>query len=178
MPGSELVKEMFKREKINDENIDDNLVKKINKRKEQVFKEIQKAKAYEGVNELLDSLNCNNCVKAVVSGTSKQEVDSLLEKNGLNNFDAIMTGEDLKGGKPDPEPFQKGLERLNLKPSQAIIVKNSPLGIESALRAGVRFIVTINNIHSNFQISKVYYQIVKRKLTTLYSKTQNQPSSF
>jgi beta-phosphoglucomutase len=145
MPGSELVKEMFKREKINDENIDDNLVKKINKRKGQVFKEIQKAKAYEGVNELLDSLNCNNCVKAVVSGASKQEVDSLLEKNGLNNFDAIITGEDLKGGKPDPEPFQKGLERLNLKPSQAIIVENSPLGIESALRAGVRFIVTLNN---------------------------------
>lgn len=145
MPGSELVKEMFKREKINDKNIDDNLVKKINKRKEQVFKEIQKAKAYEGVNELLNSLNCNNCVKAVVSGASKQEVDSLLEKNGLNIFDAIITGEDLKGGKPDPEPFQKGLERLNLKPSQAIIVENSPLGIESALRAGVRFIVTLNN---------------------------------
>jgi beta-phosphoglucomutase len=145
MPGSELVKELFKREKINDKNIDDNLIKKINKRKEQVFKEIQKAKAYDGVKDLLDSLNCNNCVKAVVSGASKHEVESLLEQNGLNNFDSIITGEDLKDGKPDPDPFQRGLERLNLKPSQAIIVENSPLGVESALRAGVRFIVTLNN---------------------------------
>ncbi len=134
MPGSELVKELFKREKINDKNIDDNLVKKINKRKEQIFKEIQKAKAYDGVKDLLDSLNCNNCVKAVVSGASKHEVESLLGQNGLNNFDAIITGEDLKDGKPDPDPFQRGLERLNLKPSQAIIVENSPLGVESALR--------------------------------------------
>jgi HAD superfamily hydrolase (TIGR01509 family) len=145
MPGSELVKELFKREKITDKNIDDDLIKKINKRKEQVFKEMQKARSYDGVKELIDSLNCNNCVKAVVSGASKHEVESLLGQNGLNNFDAIITGEDLKDGKPDPDPFQRGLEKLNLEPSQAIIVENSPLGIESALRAGVRFIVTLNN---------------------------------
>lgn len=144
MPGSELVKEILKRGK-NDKQGDDNLVQKINKRKGQVFKEIQKAKAFEGVKELIDSLNCDNCVKAVVSGASKQEVESLLEKNGLSNFNVIITGDDLRDGKPDPEPFQTALDRLNLKPSEAIIVENSPLGVESAIRAGIQYIVTLNN---------------------------------
>jgi HAD superfamily hydrolase (TIGR01509 family) len=145
MPGPELVKEIFKRNKI-EGHVDGNLVKKISERKGQIFKEIQKAKALEGVKELIDSLNCDNCVKAVVSGASKQEVESLLDKEfKLNNFNVIITGQDLRDGKPDPEPFQTALERLNLKPSEAIIVENSPLGVESAIRARIRFIVTLNN---------------------------------
>lgn len=145
MPGPELVKEIFRRNKF-EGHADGNLVKKISERKGQIFKEIQKAKALEGVKELIDSLNCDNCVKAVVSGASKQEVESLLDKEfKLNNFNVIITGQDLRDGKPDPEPFQTALERLNLKPSEAIIVENSPLGVESAIRAGIRFIVTLNN---------------------------------
>ncbi len=59
-----LIKELFKRENINDKNnIDDdndNLVNEIRKRKSQIFKEIQKARSFEGVKELIDSLNCDN----------------------------------------------------------------------------------------------------------------------
>jgi len=145
MPGPELVKEIFKRHKI-DCHVDDNLAKKISDRKGQIFKVIQKAKALDGVKELIDSLKCDNCVKAVVSGASKLEVESLLDKEfGLDNFNVVITGQDLKDGKPDPEPFQTALERLSLKPSEAIIVENSPLGVESAIRAGIRFLVTLNN---------------------------------
>ncbi len=145
MPGPELVKEIFKRNKI-DGYCDDSLVKKISERKGQIFKDIQNAKALEGAKELIDSLNCDNCVKAVVSGASLQEVESLLDKEfKLDDFDVIITGQDLMDGKPDPEPFQTALERLNLKPSEAVIVENSPLGVESAIRAGIRFIVTLNN---------------------------------
>ncbi len=149
MPSFNLVKELFKIEKINDDksNIKDeeNLIKEIGKRKGQIFEEIQKARAFEGVKELLDSLNCRDCLKAVVSGASKQEVESLLDQNGINDFNIKITGEDLEDGKPDPEPFQTALDKLNLKPSEAVIVENAPLGVKSAIRAGVRYIVTLNN---------------------------------
>ena len=143
MPSPELVKEIIKIENIKDK---ENLAKEVSKRKGEIFKEIQKARAFEGVKELLDSLNCKNCVKAIVSGASKQEVEFLLDQNGINNdFNIKITGEDLKDGKPDPEPFQTALEKLNLKPSEAIIVENAPLGVQSAIRAKVRYIVTLNN---------------------------------
>ena len=145
MPSTELVKEIFKKINKSEGQIEDSLVESISKRKGQVFKEIQKAKAFEGVTELIESLNCDDCLKAVVSGASKQEVESLLNENNLNSFDILITGEDLEDGKPDPEPFQTALRKLNLKPSEAIIVENAPLGVESAIRAGVRYIVTLNN---------------------------------
>lgn len=177
MPGSELVKEILKRGK-NDKQGDDNLVQKINKRKGQVFKEIQKAKAFEGVKELIDSLNCDNCVKAVVSGASKQEVESLLEKNGLSNFNVIITGDDLRDGKPDPEPFQTALDRLNLKPSEAIIVENSPLGVESAIRAGIQYIVTLNNTPLKLSDFKGLLPDNKNEINKIIFKDTKSASKF
>jgi beta-phosphoglucomutase len=58
----------------------------------------------------------------------------------------IITGDELGGeGKPDPKPFQTALQKMNLKPSDAIVVENSPLGIEAANKASLRYIVTLNN---------------------------------
>jgi beta-phosphoglucomutase len=146
MPGAELIKEIFKREKI-DKNIDDSLAERISKRKKEIFKEIQESKSIEGARELVNDLRSCGCLKAVVSGSSKQEIEVILDKNiGSKNFDMIITGDELGGeGKPDPKPFQTALQKMNLKPSEAIVVENSPLGIEAAKQASLRYIVTLNN---------------------------------
>jgi beta-phosphoglucomutase len=139
MPGPDLVKEILRN---HNKTADNKLVENISKLKKEIFKEKQKAKAFEGVKELIQSLDC---LKAVVSGASKQEVESLLHQNDLSGFDTVITGEDLEEGKPDPEPFQTALHKLNLSSSEAIIVENAPLGVESAIKAGVRYIITLNN---------------------------------
>jgi beta-phosphoglucomutase len=146
MPGAELVKEIFKREKI-EKSIDDSLAERISKRKKEIFKEIQNSKSIEGARELVNDLRSCSCLKAVVSGSSKQEIEVILDKNiGSKNFDMIITGDELGGeGKPDPKPFQTALQKMNLKPSEAIVVENSPLGIEAAKQASLRYIVTLNN---------------------------------
>jgi beta-phosphoglucomutase len=146
MPGAELVKEIFKREKI-EKSIDDSLAERISKRKKEIFKDIQNSKSIEGARELVNDLRSCSCLKAVVSGSSKQEIEVILDKNiGSKNFDMIITGDELGGeGKPDPKPFQTALQKMNLKPSEAIVVENSPLGIEAAKQASLRYIVTLNN---------------------------------
>lgn len=94
MPGAKLVKEIFKRENI-DKCIDDNLVEEISKRKKAVFKEIQK-KSIEGARELVNDLKSCRCLKAVASGSAKQEIETTLEENiGLKNFDIIVTGDEV-----------------------------------------------------------------------------------
>ena len=182
MPSPQLVKEIFKIEKIKDkEKIKDqeeNLAKEISKRKGEIFKKIQKARAFEGVKELLDSLNCSNCVKAVISGASKQEVESLLDQNGINDFDIKITGEDIKIGKPDPQPFQTALQKLNLKPSDAIIVENSPLGIKSAIRAGVRYIITLNNTPLDLSDFKDLLPTGEKEINDMVYKDTKSASKF
>ena len=145
MPGPGLVKEIFKRENIN-KDIDDSLAEKISKRKKELFKQIQKSQAIEGAKELVEDLRYCNCLKAVVSGASKKEIEAILDGNiGLKNFNVVIAGDDIEEGKPHPSPFQTALRRMDLKPSEAIVVENAPLGVEAAIRAGIEYIVTLNN---------------------------------
>ena len=106
MPGPLLIREIFKRNNLR--SPDEKLVENVSSRKKELFEEIQRARAFPGVRELIESLNCENCLKAVVSGASRKEVESLLEQNNLGKFDLIISGDDLEEGKPSPEPFKYG----------------------------------------------------------------------
>jgi beta-phosphoglucomutase len=160
MPGSDLVKEVFKRENIDDKlELNDEIAKQIGSRKEEIFKQIEEAKGIEGARELLEELTIEcgkSCIKAVVSGAAREEVRAILDKNiGGKFFDFIITGDDLEKGKPNPAPFEIALNKMNLSPSQVIVVENSPLGVEAANRAGLKSIITLNNspldIHKDFK---------------------------
>jgi beta-phosphoglucomutase-like phosphatase (HAD superfamily) len=143
MPGPILIKEVFKRNNLG--SPDEKLVAGISNRKKELFEEIQRARAFHGVKELIELLNCGNCLKAVVSGASRKEVESLLKQTNLGKFDLIISGEDLGEGKPSPEPFSMALSKLKLKPSEALVVENAPLGVDSAVKANIEYIITLNN---------------------------------
>jgi beta-phosphoglucomutase len=160
MPGPELIKEVFKREHINDEvEANDEMAKQIGSRKEEIFKQIEDTKGIDGARELLEDLTkeCGkSCIKAVVSGAAREEVKAILDKNiGAKYFDFIITGDDLEKGKPNPAPFMIALNKMNLAPSEVIVVENSPLGVEAANRAGLKSVITLNNtpldIHNDFK---------------------------
>lgn len=144
MPGPELIKQILKKNIYYDN--DEEVVKSISRRKKELFQKNEKSKPFDGIIELIQSLNSDYCSKAVVSGASLSEVKSLLEKNGLiDNFDLIVTGDDLSEGKPSPQPFNKALEKLGLGAKDALVVENSPIGVDSAIKAGIDYIVILNN---------------------------------
>jgi beta-phosphoglucomutase len=158
MPSSDLVKEIFKRENINkkiDVDDEDDLAKQIGSRKEQVFKQIQNAKGIDGAKELLEDLTSNcgkSCIKAVVSGAAREEVEAILDKNiGAKYFDFIITSDDIEKGKPNPAPFMIALNKMNLPASQVLVVENSPLGVEAANKAGLECVITLNNTPLDIQ---------------------------
>ena len=121
----------------------------VAKRKKEIFREMNIIpKPYDGVRELINDLT--DCLKAVVSGAAKQEVDTIIEQNfGKDKFDLIMDGDEFEGkGKPDPAPFKVALQRLNAdygtSNNEAIVVENAPLGIKAANDAAILSIVTLN----------------------------------
>jgi HAD superfamily hydrolase (TIGR01509 family) len=152
MPVEELALEIFKLKGylVDDSSKKDNAYnqksEEVAKRKKQLFKEMNIIpKPYDGVRELISN-DLRSCLKAVVSGAAKQEVDAIIEQNfGKDNFDLIMNGDEFEGkGKPDPAPFKVALERLNLDNNETLVVENAPLGIKSANNAGIQSIVTLN----------------------------------
>ena len=52
----------------------------------------------------------------------------------------LVTAEDVVNGKPDPEPYRKGAERLGLNSSECIVIEDAPAGIASGRAAGARVI--------------------------------------
>lgn len=155
MPGSSLIKEIFNREHVDrTTEVNDKMVRQIGLRKEEIFKQIQNAQVIEGVRELLEDLTrkCGNlCIKAVVSGAARDEVDMILDRNiGTQFFDVIVTGDDTDEGKPNPIPLEIALRKMDIRASEVIVVENSPLGVEAATRARLKFIIVLNNTPLRF----------------------------
>lgn len=145
MPSNNLVKEIFKKYNINKE-LDQELIEKISERKKQLFKEIEDTHLIEGVPDLIKILNECKCLKAIVTGAAKKEIELTIDKMiGLKNFDVVVSGEDVEAGKPNSDPFVVALQKMNIKSSECIVVENAPLGVEAANKAGIRCILTLNN---------------------------------
>ncbi len=86
------------------------------------------------------------CIKGIVSGSAKQDVISIMNQCFQKNiFEIVITGDDIMHGKPDPEGFKLFLQRANLNPSDALVVENSPLGVEASKNSGIKPIVVLNN---------------------------------
>ena len=139
MRGSELVKTIFEQKGFSNHSI----VEEVNSKKNEIFKTIPNIDAYDGTKELVASLEC---YKSVVSGSAKEDVEAIIDRSfGKRLFDTIITADDIDKGKPDPSSFIMASRKMNLKPSQAIIVENAPLGVQAANNAGIKCIVVLNN---------------------------------
>ena len=170
MPSDNLVKEIFKKYNIKKE-LDQGLIEKISERKKQLFKEIEETHLIEGVRDLIEVLNECKCVKAIVTGAAKKEIELTIDKMiGLKNFDVVVSGEDVDIGKPNSAPFVVALQKMNITPSECIVVENAPLGVEAANKAGIRCILTLNN--TPLDISTDFTNIISKE-TQIFRDTKS-----
>jgi sugar-phosphatase len=52
----------------------------------------------------------------------------------------MVTSEDVTRGKPAPDGYRLGAERLGLEPGRAVVVEDAPPGLQAAIAAGMRTI--------------------------------------
>ena len=136
MRGEELVEKILAQHGVSDRD-----VKKIASEKDRIFKSMERPQAFEGVKEMVQALKC---AKAVVSGSGRHDVESVLDATiGKGLFDVVITADDVKKGKPDPLAFLTALEKLRIK--EAVVVENAPLGVQAANNAGLPCFVVLNN---------------------------------
>lgn len=97
---------------------------------------------------------------AIITNSPRDLFNSVDRNQQLSGaVDLVLTREDYTYGKPAADGYLQALELLNILPDQALIVEDSPRGIESGLRAGVR-VVAIQNPHfPNLEKTKATYTI-------------------
>ncbi|MFK0666166.1 HAD-IA family hydrolase [Aeromonas salmonicida] len=73
---------------------------------------------------------------ALVTSASQRVARHRLESAGLPLPTLLVAAEDVVHGKPDPEPYLLGAERLGVAPVDCLVFEDALAGIQSALRAG------------------------------------------
>ena len=81
---------------------------------------------------------------AVATTTTRPNIDLLVQINfpSGNPFDVIAAGDEARHKKPAPDIFEIAVERLRIRPSEAIAIEDSAAGIRSALDAGLDVLAT------------------------------------
>ena len=77
---------------------------------------------------------------AVVTSGSAELATARLKRAGLPVPSVLVTAGDVQQGKPAPDPYLLGAERLGLPVESCVAVEDSPAGIQSARAAGMRVI--------------------------------------
>ena len=116
-------------------------VERLSRRKEELFRERAKGRItpVPGAVELARRLERRGTRMGLVSSTPRENIELIVGELGLEGFfQAIVAAEDTERGKPDPEGFLLGAERLGVSPQDCVVIEDAPGGVEAARRAGMR----------------------------------------
>ena len=107
--------------------------------KSKVFNTCPEAKPMPGALETLQAVKKKGLKIVLVTGSAQTSLLEKLERSYPGFFlqDLMVTGFDVKYGKPFPEPYLKGLQKAGIKPEEGIVVENAPLGVQAGHAAGI-----------------------------------------
>lgn len=67
-----------------------------------------------------------------------------LEAAGIPVPTELVTGDDVERGKPHPDPYLLGAERLNLSPADCVVFEDAIMGVRAGLDAGAALVVGVS----------------------------------
>ena len=128
-------------------------IQDIYKEKSDIFNTLPEAQPIEGAAEVLDNVRKRGLMRIIVTGSGQVSLLKRLDESYPGHFteDTLVTAFDVKHGKPNPEPYLRGLEKAGrtiglsspLPASQAIVIENAPLGVQAAKAAGI-YCIAVN----------------------------------
>jgi beta-phosphoglucomutase family hydrolase len=116
-------------------------IRLLSLRKEAIYREVVRElgiTALQGVESWLRVLRDEEIPCAIASSTHRENITTTLDVLGLEEFfSAIITAEDVKRGKPDPEVFLTAAQRIGVEPMDAVVFEDALVGIAAAKAAGM-----------------------------------------
>lgn len=97
--------------------------------------------ALPGARALLDGLDAAGLPWGIATSSVEAVARLRLHEAGLPVPEVLVTAEQVKDGKPDPEPFVLAAARLGVVPAQCLAFEDSRNGVQSALAAGCDLVV-------------------------------------
>jgi HAD superfamily hydrolase (TIGR01509 family) len=128
------------------------LVKKWHQRKTEIYRKIiasARIAVRSGVKRLSEDALRQGWILGVCSTSAREAVESvLLHAVGAENarqFSLLLAGDVVKAKKPAPDIYLMAARELQVSPAQCVVVEDSRNGLLSAVAAGMKCIVTVND---------------------------------
>lgn len=105
----------------------------------EIFSTYPETPRMPGAIELVKKVKSYGLTPMIVTGSGTPTLLNRIQSNfpGLFNEEHIITSFNVKRGKPYPDPYLLALEKGGLKPNEAIVVENAPLGVTAGVAAGL-----------------------------------------
>ena len=100
--------------------------------------------AIQGAAELVCSLPPT--MWAIATSGTRNTALTRLRHTGVPVPAVLITADDVKRGKPDPEPYLRAAAGLNMLPERCVVIEDAPAGIAAARAAGMR-VVAVATTH-------------------------------
>jgi len=119
-------------------------------------------KSYPGAKELLSALPKNRW--AIVTSGSQRVASARLNYPKLPTPDVFITADDVTTGKPAPEGYLIAANRLHVKPSDCVVVEDTPAVIQAAIAAGMK-VIAIASTRSKDRLT--YADVIVQQLADI-----------
>lgn len=141
--------------------------------REKILSDEKRVYKKKGLLELLEFLKKNNYKIALASSTSREKIEYYFKIEDMPDvFDIIIAGDEVHTGKPNPEIFLKACEKANIVPEHALVLEDSVVGIEAALKGNIKPILIPDDI-SNLPIHKGKHPLLKNPQEFLNMQPKN-----
>jgi len=118
--------------------------------RQKIFKRYFKRYIFHGAYELLVDLRKQGFILGLVTGSPLNEIKRILPVKLLRLFTAVVAGNQVKNGKPHPEPYLRAARLLELAPKACLVIENAPFGIISAKQAGMPCIAVSTSLPKEY----------------------------
>jgi HAD superfamily hydrolase (TIGR01509 family) len=106
----------------------------------------------------LSKLKSEGYKLVVCSNSIRRTIEIMMERSDLLKYlDFFLSNQDVIRSKPDPEIYQKAIDRLNLKPQECLILEDNEVGIKAAIAIKAH-LLKVNKLED------VNYLNIKKKL--------------
>ena len=90
--------------------------------------------------------------RAVATSASRHDAETMLREVGVRGeFEVIVTAEDVRWGKPNPEVYLKAAAGLDQPPRECLVFEDSLVGVHAARNCGMR-VIGVTTSHSGREL--------------------------
>lgn len=136
MTGAATINVLFKRFLGREATPDE--IERLYRRKTDLFSSMPPVLPMPGAAAMLERLAALGIERILVTGSGQMSLIDRLNADFPHHFlaDKMVTSRNVSRGKPSPEPYLKGMELAGVRPFEAMVVENAPLGVMAGARSG------------------------------------------